>query len=193
MPTVVTFTSRRTFAASTTFKNISIHITLGKIKGSYTLFYERCEPHQSLTVVTFQLFTITVDKDHHNSQWRVFLSFIHRFQLFPSHWQVSLICIPGATIERLIHDVELLKQNLPEKSQLQVVFVAGIYNLTKKNINLVQKFFIILVQKKIQSLIQIIQNTFHTLQNSNCLWNFHREANTLLRSPTCSKIASSLI
>lgn len=70
-----------------------------------------------------------IDND---SRGRVFLSFIHRFQPFPSHWQVSLICIPCAPIERLIHEEELLTQNLPGKSQSHVVFVAGICNLTKK-------------------------------------------------------------
>lgn len=108
-----------------------------------------------------------------DSRGRGFPSFIHRFRPFPSHWQVSLICIPGAPIERLTNEVELLRQNLPEKSQSHVVFMAGICNLTKK---IKHQFGSEVLYnpspEKIQSLIQIIQNSFHILQNSNCSVKF---------------------
>lgn len=58
---------------------------------------------------------------------------------------------------------------MPEKSQSHVIFMAGICNLTKKiKHQLGSEVLYNTSPEKIQSLIQIIQNSFHTLQNSNC-------------------------
>lgn len=108
-----------------------------------------------------------------DSRGRGFPSYIHRFQPFPSHWQVSFICIPGAPIERLTHEVELHKKNLPEKSQSHIVFMAGICNFTKKiKHQFGSEVLYNSSPQKIQSLTQIIQNSFHTLQSSNCSVKF---------------------
>lgn len=79
---------------------------------------------------------LTVENKHHNSQrfnGRGF-PFFHTafFSPFPSNWQVSLICKPGALIERLAQEVVLLTHKLPETSKSYRVFKAGICNLTQK-------------------------------------------------------------
>lgn len=125
-----------------------------------------------------------------DSRGRGFPSFIHRFRPFPSHWQVSLICIPGAPIERLTNEVELLRQNLPEKSQSHVVFMAGIL----QNSNCSVKFSTIAPVslckfKDFQIRRHLLQRSNYSLEESNlqqnCLESDIREVNLSIHCFAC--------
>lgn len=117
-----------------------------------------------------------------DSRGRGFPSYIHRFQPFPSHWQVSLICIPGAPIERLTHEVELHKKNLPEKSQSHIVFMAGILQSSNCSVKFSTIAPVSLCKfKDFQIRRHLLQRSNYSLEESNfqqnCLESDIREVN----------------
>lgn len=83
-----------------------------------------------------QLFFLNLENEHNTCNWLQG----ERIEYLPSenesfspNWRVYLLFKPGASIERLSHEAQLLIQSSSDKTApYHVVFMGGICNLTEK-------------------------------------------------------------
>lgn len=68
-----------------------------------------------------------------DSRGRGLNTYLQKMNPFPPNWHVYLLFKPGASIERLSHEAQLLIQSSSDKTApYHVVFMGGICNLTEK-------------------------------------------------------------
>lgn len=78
----------------------------------------------------FQKMNIILATD---SRGRGLNTYLQKMNPFPPNWRVYLLFKPGASIERLSHEAQLLIQSFSDKTApYHVVFMGGICNLTEK-------------------------------------------------------------
>lgn len=103
-----------------------------------------------------------------DSRGRGLNTYLQKMNPFPPNWHVYLLFKPGASIERLSHEAQLLIQSSSDKTApYHVVFMGGICNLTEKFKH--QSGTEIVYQHssdKVQMLLHSIEKTFHQISLS---------------------------
>lgn len=103
-----------------------------------------------------------------DSRGRGLNTYLQKMNPFPPHWHVYLLFKPGASIERLSHEAQLLIQSSSDKTApYHVVFMGGICNLTEK---FKHQFGTEIVYQhssdKVQLLLHSIEKIFHQISLS---------------------------
>lgn len=103
-----------------------------------------------------------------DSRGRGFPQYIQSHQPFPLHWKISLLIRPGATIEKLTRETENILKLENNSQSTNVMFFAGICNLTEQINHQFGTEICYHSYQKVQNTIQAINQSFQKLQTFNC-------------------------
>lgn len=103
-----------------------------------------------------------------DSRGRGFPQYIQSHQPFPLHWKISLLIRPRATIEKLTRETENILKLENNSQSTNVMFFAGICNLTEKINHQFGTEICYHSYQKVQNTIQAINQSFQKLQTFNC-------------------------